>query len=304
MRTLYKYSNKLPTKYLLNPTIKLSIPTYLNDPFENIITEDVLNLIFTDPSTKGSAEKFMQDNIMNRQEFTSHVFHCLRNCGVVSLTETPRNLLMWAHYGNQHNGICIGYKENFLNEEFKSQKMQDKNLPHFYMPQKISYDTKRFDINESKIIKSKNETLIYNLLAHVLTVKSDEWIYEKEHRCIVPISYSDKYITERPYFNTRNSENGYIPISKGEKIVFNNGFLHLENGSNEHKCLAPERTMIFKSISPKMIDSIYLGCKVDVRYRCDIIDLITSNPDTLGHIKVFSFTPDPNRFELNAEPCL
>lgn len=35
-----------------------------------------------------------------------------RNFGILSLTEAPDNLLMWAHYADSHRGVVIGFDES------------------------------------------------------------------------------------------------------------------------------------------------------------------------------------------------
>ncbi|CAD7539736.1 DUF2971 domain-containing protein [Aeromonas hydrophila] len=306
MRTFYKYYSHLPEEYLLNPTIKLTPPSLLNDPFEYIVPEDIINYINNDKELKKITHEYMEMWGYSRQELTDHIIRCLSHCGIVSLSETPRNLLMWAHYGAQHKGICIGYKETFFDNHIKNNEADwEDEIPYFYRPEKINYDSTRLVPNETKIMRYDGKSIIYNIISHILTIKSDEWIYEKEHRCIVPIYWGDSFTTSRPYFKPREAENGVIKLNKNEYIHYIGKMFKLEDGNRDyHKFLAPERTSIFKSISSQDISSIYFGCKSDTRYVHKIINLITGNPQKLGHIKAYIFKPSSSRFELEIESCL
>ncbi|MHC9246524.1 DUF2971 domain-containing protein [Aeromonas jandaei] len=307
MRTLYKYYDYLPKDYFLNPSMKLTPTSQLNDPFENIIPQDIFDYINTDAELKAEIERYMNQWGYDKADLASHIIDCLNHCGIVSLSETPRNLLMWAHYGAQHKGICIGYKDNLFDKHLKSNEVEGEDeLPYFYRPIKINYDSTRLAPNETRILKYENKTIIYNILTHILTTKSDEWIYEKEHRCIVPIYWGDAFITKKAYFKPRDAENGVIKLTKSEFIHnINGGMYRLEDGSEKHhKLLSKDRTSVLKMISSEAIESLYFGCKTDITYICDVLNLIEKNPRELGHIKVFQFKPNPSRFSLDVEDCI
>lgn len=304
MRTLYKYYSALPDTYLLNPTIKLTPPSALNDPFENIIPGDIINFIFNDSEMSSIAHEYMRELKINRHDFIHQINMGLAHCGIVSLSETPRNLLMWAHYGAQHKGICIGYKSDFLNADSKNNIAESENdIPYFYHPIKVNYDTVRLAPNETKIIKHEGKSLMFNILSHMLTIKGDEWIYEKEHRCIVPIYWGDCYTTQRPYFVAPEAKNGIIDLKENEYISFINSMFILHDDKDDTKFLAPERTSIFKKIPPEMIDSIYFGCRADIKYTHQVLHTIKNNQPKLGHIKAYVFNASSYRYELEAEAC-
>lgn len=74
-------------------------PTHFNDPFE---------LSFFSNSKEYGADNSLLHSTINQ----------IRNSVVIlSLTRTPKNPLMWAHYAQDHKGFVIGYNVNdkFLN---------------------------------------------------------------------------------------------------------------------------------------------------------------------------------------------
>ena len=87
---------------------------------------------------------------------------------VACLTEDPQSPLMWAHYTDNHNGFCIEYDLDKLDDGFRNHI-----LP-------VIYSDERYDGTKAAIIKS-------NTLSYVpLYFKSSCWSYEKEWRMVVP----------------------------------------------------------------------------------------------------------------------
>ena len=304
MNILYKYYSALPKDYILSPTIKLTPPQTLNDPFENIIPSDLLNFIRRDKELKDLTNKYKDERGLNDQDIIDTMRYNLMNCGIVSLSETHRNLLMWAHYGAQHKGLCIGYKKDLFDDALPmlSEDVRG-DIPYSKDPFKIKYDTTRFDPNGAGIIKEKNQSIIHNILLHVLTTKSDEWIYEKEFRYIVPIMWGDCYVSSKMYFDMKN-KNKRINLQDEEYITHDNNYFNVNNfnGRTPPKLMSTDGSIIMKGISSDKIDSVYLGCKYSNRDMYDMLNLIEKNHDTLGHIKIYRFRESDTRFELEAEP--
>lgn len=71
---------------------------------------------------------------------------------------------MWAHYGDQHKGFCIGYDIKRLQNN-----ITELTLPVLYK------DTCYLEISDIDDING-------SLTMHMLTLKSQEWSYEKEWR--------------------------------------------------------------------------------------------------------------------------
>ena len=93
------------------------------------------------------------------------------NFGILSLTESPDNVLMWAHYGNNHKGIAIGFDEN--HEFFKG----DEIVAGLKRLNKVDYNQKRPVLSPSTQNNPK-----------VFLRKSVEWAYEREWRFIKPLN--------------------------------------------------------------------------------------------------------------------
>lgn len=90
----------------------------------------------------------------------------ISSLGVVCFSESSSNILMWSHYADSHKGICLVYD---------SEKRPIKNWKK-YKFHKIKYDVNR----QIDILTVGFENAFFALL----TTKSIDWVYEKEHRLI------------------------------------------------------------------------------------------------------------------------
>lgn len=98
--------------------------------------------------------------------------------GIVSLTESYDNKLMWAHYGEKHKGFLIAFNEN---HEFFNRKRKPSD--EFYYLRKVNY------------CDSKSDATIYKTSGADLFLRKDiEWAYEKEWRLLIPLQFSNKII--------------------------------------------------------------------------------------------------------------
>ncbi len=102
MKQLFKYMSK-PRNFFEEGFIRLSQPSALNDPFEAAFCQKSLDELashFDEPTS--------WDPEFGELQFSQYVDFRMHNIGVISFTENKENLLMWAHYANEHKGIVAG----------------------------------------------------------------------------------------------------------------------------------------------------------------------------------------------------
>lgn len=87
-----------------------------------------------------------------------------RVCGVLSLSEECANILMWAHYADNHTGVCFGFNGSPTN-------------PFFGRAQKVSYSGGYPTVN-----LIRDDPMKFHEKG-VLT-KADFWAYEREWRIL------------------------------------------------------------------------------------------------------------------------
>ncbi|WP_407476586.1 DUF2971 domain-containing protein [Elizabethkingia anophelis] len=180
-KKIYKYHriNKFLYDLLINNEIWCASPYTFNDPFDCNLTidgnntadqirkyfkvanwnnskdndEDIQRLINTDFQDKEAFQKKI--NSISRK--------IIQNMGLACFTQTKDNLLMWAHYTEDHKGICLEFDHT-------------KDLEFFRPLKKVIYDQKYPIYNYYDDKK--------NVVGQLMLHKSKHWKYERELRLI------------------------------------------------------------------------------------------------------------------------
>lgn len=154
---LYKY---LPDRddFFEKPCVRFTPINELNDPFESQLCVSQASVQFGNTSIDYSG--FMQ-NCLNK------LINGLSNSGILSLTSNPADLLMWAHYTNNHKGFVLGLDSS--NEFLEG-------------IDKVNYSQNRVYVHEISESKALGASLLYRNLYH----KSCHWGYEDEWRLHKP----------------------------------------------------------------------------------------------------------------------
>ena len=199
MKQLFKYMSK-PRDFFEQGFIRLSQLSALNDPFE---------ASFCKQSLEELASHFDEPMALTFQEgtmsFSDYVETRMHNVGVISFSENKENLLMWAHYADEHRGIAAGigvfpYQQSIFANLFRADSLLNTSLfdssPFDGKPKPVSYrkglryKNDKFDYDYSNISAESADRILYE----VFMQKSDEWIYEQEHRVVLRLEQSDRVI--------------------------------------------------------------------------------------------------------------
>jgi len=195
---LYKYMNMDCNKVwdiLINESLFFYPPTKFNDPYDCKIqfnyddcTESDFREIFTSFLRKANSTRPENDIIKEvdkiiasgghmserwRSKFREHAKRELQpdldRMGLLCLSEDRDNILLWAHYADNHKGLCF---------EFDSKVLQEK-----YYCKKIEYEKKYISLKEFywPFHNEQNEECARLLLLR----KSEHWEYENEWRIII-----------------------------------------------------------------------------------------------------------------------
>jgi hypothetical protein len=161
----------------LNGYVYFSNPKSFNDPFELKATikaptkSDIHSILEGKPETQHPRYKTIERRVKNnvrlqfaRESATIATDEWLNEIGILCLAESPKNLLMWAHYGSNHTGMCIGF---------------DRAEKPFSTMKKVKYGIIRPSL-PFEVYKYLAQEHIENILFH----KSTEWEYESEWRGI------------------------------------------------------------------------------------------------------------------------
>lgn len=182
---LFKYVSN-PDYILEEGYIRATQLSALNDPFEANYSKNGLKQL--------SREFTNEVDIEYIEEYKHKV-------GVISFSESKDDLLMWAHYANEHKGALISFY--FSNESCRSNVFVSSNtsilgnyncfdgkcLPVTYRKQPI-YEIDPFDRDYSNIDGEGTDRILFEIFQQ----KSNEWIYEKEHRITLKLDQADRVI--------------------------------------------------------------------------------------------------------------
>jgi len=149
MRLYYYTAKQWGMKSLWEKRLKIAQYADLNDPFELL--------------------PFRQTDKEAREHIKMVVRVLSEGHGVLCFSESWQSTLMWAHYGDKHKGVCLGFE------------IEDD--PHLT---KIEYVSTRLSskIDFSKPLGGVDQ----EMLAKCLNVKHSGWKYEKEHRLRVSLN--------------------------------------------------------------------------------------------------------------------
>ena len=191
---LYKYLSSDRIDVIENLEIRFTQPPSLNDPFESALrlgfSTDIEKLAKkidqslednwdrTPPEKQTDRNKEIKENTKVRlknslSEMLSPAKmgvdvanRISRNVGILSLSRTDSNLLLWAHYASNHLGYLIGLDRS---HPFLSLRVSDGGKTQ---ARKITYTTQR------NIFSSSDPDYHEKLFCE----KSIDWAYEEEER--------------------------------------------------------------------------------------------------------------------------
>ena len=132
--------------------MKLSTVDKVNDPFEFLCAS--------------------QGDKLQRRILKVFREHWTQRLGFISFSDNWESPLMWAHYADNHSGVCLGFD---ILEEDKIQKM-------VYEPNRLRG---LFDIAKP------NDGANLEALRKVLTTKYKQWEYENEWRVLANLDDCD-----------------------------------------------------------------------------------------------------------------
>ena len=180
--SLYKYYRGIPRDIdaIKNNKMWYSAPCDFNDVFDCdvVIDEDKIfdSIKQLAPSIQGMRVgspvwRDLKTQAKKSKRDLQTLFDKMRSgMGIACLSESEESLLMWAHYANNHHGMCVEYDLLEINEQ-----LQFTPVPVIYSAERVCFESLHSKTAERDMTK---------LFIESLTSKSPEWSYEKEWRII------------------------------------------------------------------------------------------------------------------------
>jgi Protein of unknown function (DUF2971) len=191
-QTLFKYVSKARADVLQNLKIRYTQVSALNDPFESLpaiikkdrasclrwfserVESEIERLQIRSESKKKQYRRarkkefpaFFKHNtdedwLVSRSEYVQRMTDSVQ--GMLSLTGTPTNILMWSHYAENHTGFVIGF-----------------HAEHDYFGKRVTAVTYSDD-------RPACDPFVEKHSGELFYTKSTDWSYEKEFRKYQPL---------------------------------------------------------------------------------------------------------------------
>ena len=183
-RRLYKYQsiNLNALDGLRNHALWFSAPNLFNDPFDCNVScfigrnrrdfEDRLETFFG-RSQDNTVVRLFDKSVAGWRRKNKclmdifRIFYCFRT-HICCLSASCDNVLMWAHYANQHKGMCLVFNS------CKAGLIRDNVLPVQY-----------YDRYPSDLVDARRIDDLGMLTKQLLAAKSSAWSYEREWRAFM-----------------------------------------------------------------------------------------------------------------------
>lgn len=144
---------------------------------------DYLNIVLNSRA-KGS---LCRHDVLNVAEQRKNILlEGIRNCRIACFSSSARDLHMWAHYANGHQGFCVEYETSLPTLAGLGYDLDWANLIGQNMF-KVFYLQGRPDNTDLAIglLDGPTEDLATKLYARILCAKGFNWVFEGEHRLIL-----------------------------------------------------------------------------------------------------------------------
>ncbi len=266
---LYKYFSG-SRNFLEDRLIRFSPRSVLNDPFEvRPSVEAMAMFLQSSDSFQGVPFDDILVAVKKNQNKYFHTYYGIpmfNQLGILCLTESKRNLLMWAHYAESHKGYVIGF--DISHEFFKFYRKTD-SWPDYENVGRVL--PVKYDSFRSESVGCFTEWYFQ---------KSDEWIYEKEHRLIKPLISCDVVKITDPSGKVVDEITDHGEISNLDKI-----------GHFQYLCLF--------EVPKEAIVSVTFGANIGEKLRRSISCSIADSK--LNPFSIEKARYSESRFELEIE---
>jgi hypothetical protein len=189
--SIFKYTDYRP-EFFNNFFLKVSRFGEFNDPFEMVMGNYLSSIDEKEYEYIMSLSQSLSDGASYYDYAADAQCGVRASVGVLCFASIEDNLLMWAHYANNHAGICIEFDKSadFFNGKYKNATKSiflDETIEDCYKNigelRKVDYEIERPTYIEPSELEYDTESWF---------VKSPEWKYEEEQRLLLPLDLAEK----------------------------------------------------------------------------------------------------------------
>jgi hypothetical protein len=161
------------TQAVIQSNMIKSSPPEMRAEFEALLVSESIEAYYPDVGKLRQTMEGQRERIVAQ----------FQNAGIFCATRDHTNLLMWAHYADQHRGVVLGFKPDLERDSYLrllEPVTYTDNRPSFYG----SIETMAAGIAPDEAeLRTFNRGLVYT--------KSTHWSYEAEERIYVPWDVTD-----------------------------------------------------------------------------------------------------------------
>jgi len=124
---------------------------------------------FAEENFEAEADKLCDHISANWEKYSENIFQTIaERIGILSLTEDPKNIVMWGNYANSCQGLVIEFNENHA--WFNQKRTEEDDFRHL---RKVTYQ-------QNPLPQYFSELTVHD----VCYSKLEDWSYEKEWRIL------------------------------------------------------------------------------------------------------------------------
>lgn len=202
MDTLYKYRcySARSLEMLIKREVYFASPDQLNDPYDcRLNIRDALSAAIDKAAeVRNQALEEHLKRFRKMDPLYDKMQAQIQGAGVFSLARSPKNVLMWSHYGADHRGFAAGFQ---LSEKFTTHHNDEQIIgaaEAFYA--EVNPFSKFFEQFSPRTNESDGTDFWTSILEIGLRAKGDPWAYEEEVRVLRktpgPVRYAPAELTE------------------------------------------------------------------------------------------------------------
>lgn len=198
-RYLFKYVSPDAIQHVLKlnkVSIRFSYTMFYNDPYE----------LFLQLAEDGDIK-------YNARALFYYIYETLPQFPVTCFSRDPSSIVMWSHYANDHKGICIGFNEKKLTNQFSAAFIG--NVQYINDPMSIKDGVMDYLSYSGK--KTNTKRIIAKALTLAYFSKRKDWQYEKERRIVIQPNEATKI--DEKYFTLEIDANTIDYIIFGQETA-------------------------------------------------------------------------------------
>lgn len=236
---LYKYRaiNKRLIESIVNQTLYFARPDALNDPFDCRID---LQRAFSRAamSAKDKRKDFLSSFLATPEFFRNwlSIFDAMGVCSFSKETikETPLETLMWAHYADDHKGVCLKYQfktASLMGDMATTQEIITSQNVEYLDDPLVPWLVADAPMDMNKFVEE--------LAKRYLSTKSPAWAYEQEARIIRqksgPFKLKDMFLAEVCFGLLTAQDDRELVIKLAESYCGGVKFYEMTHGETEFR---------------------------------------------------------------------